>query len=190
MSKPPGTPLRREEWFVVPVKLSVAQDLVQRFHYSHGGANTATYCHGLFNVKDPDTCVGVAWWIPPTKGAALATDKDNYLGVLSLSRLVLIPGLPTNSASYLLARSRALIDRTRWPTLVTYADECQGHKGSIYRADNWEYLGLTGAEARWELNGRMVARKAGPRTRTKAEMQGLGATMVGRCRKHKFRNKA
>ena len=40
--------LRRSEWTVRPVSLAVAQDMVERLHYSAGGANTATYAHGLF----------------------------------------------------------------------------------------------------------------------------------------------
>lgn len=80
----------------------------------------------------------------------------------------------------------ALIDRLRWPCLVTYADEWQGHTGTIYRATNWQYVGLTKPEATFVHNGRMVARKAGPKTRTRSEMEAMGAEMVGRFAKHKF----
>ena len=85
---------------------------------------------------------------------------------------------------------RRQIDRTLWPCLVTYADEWQGHTGTIYRADNWEYLGMTKPEPTYTLNGRMIARKAGPRTRTHEEMIALGAVMIGRFAKHKFRHVA
>lgn len=33
---------------------------------------------------------------------------------------------------------RALIDRTRWPVLVTYSDEGQGHTGHVYLCSGWE----------------------------------------------------
>jgi len=182
MSKPY---LQKSEWEVRTIDLVVAQELVRRLHYSRGGSNTATYRHGLFH-RGCDTCVGVAWWIPPTKSAAKATYPVNWKGVLSLSRFVLEPECPKNSASFLLAASRKLIDRDKWPCLVTYADDWQGHTGKIYLADNWQYKGKTTAEVTYQIDGRMVSRKAGPKTRTKAEMEAIGAKMVGKFGKHKF----
>jgi hypothetical protein len=66
--------------------------------------------------------------------------------VLCLSRLAILPDVPANACSFLLARSRRLIDDKAWPCLVTYADEWRGHTGAIYRADNWQYEGLTRPE--------------------------------------------
>ena len=180
--------LIKAEWEVRKILLALATDLVERFHYARGGANTATYLHGLFR-RDAfweNDCQGVAWWIPPTRSAAEATYPTNWQGVLSLSRLVILPDVPKNAATYLLAGSMHLIDRQLWPVLVTYADEWRGHTGGIYRAANWQYVGLTKPESVWTLNGRMVARKAGPHTRTKAEMESIGAHCEGRFSKHKF----
>jgi hypothetical protein len=33
---------------------------------------------------------------------------------------------------------RALIDRTRWPVLVTFSDEGQGHTGYVYKCSGWQ----------------------------------------------------
>lgn len=180
--------LRKSDFDVRSISLATAQSLVRAYHYSAGGANTATYRHGLFKKGDifDAECLGVAWWIPPTKSAALATYPENWKGVLSLSRLVIAPGVPKNACTFLLARSRKLIDRKLWPCLVTYADEWQGHRGTIYKADNWREVGKTSPEATFVLDGRMVARKAGPHTRTRAEMKALGAEMVGRYSRIKF----
>lgn len=178
--------LNKREWEVRPIPLSLGQEMVKRLHYAKGGANTATYMHGLFR-KGEEKCYGVAWWIPPTKSAAIATAGiDYWKNVLALSRLVLEEDVPKNGASFLLAKSVRLIDKERWPVLVTYADEWQGHTGTIYKASNWAYKGKTTPEAAFTLNGRMIARKAGPKTRTRQEMQELGAVMVGRFSKHKF----
>ena len=70
--------------------------------------------------------------------------------------------------------------------MVTYADQWRGHSGGIYKAANWQYVGLTGAEATYTIAGRMTARKAGGNTRTHQEMLALGATFEGRFAKHKF----
>lgn len=179
------THLKKSGYVVREVSLEICQLLTERYHYSKGGANTATYRHGLFE-QTGSICLGIAWWIPPTKSAALATYPTNWRGVLCLSRLVIIPGMPTNSASFLLGRSMRMIDRERWPCLVTYADSWQGHTGGIYFATNWKYIGDTKPEAVYTLNGRMIARKAGPKTRTKAQMLAMGAKLEGRFSKKKF----
>ena len=178
-----------KEWTVRPLhKLSIARDMIERFHYAAGASNTATFLHGLFRDGDifEEQCKGVCWWIPPTKSAALATYPPNWKGVICLSRLVIAPDVPTNAATFLLSRSRRMIDREIWPCLVTYADQWRGHTGAIYRADNWTYVGLTKPERTYVKDGRMMSRKAGPKTRTHAEMLALGAVCVGSFSKHKF----
>lgn len=169
--------------------IDVARRLVERLHYARGASNTATYLHGLFRRGEfwEDACLGVAWWIPPTKTAAEATYPTRWQGVLALSRLAIDPAVPKNACTFLLSRSRRLIPASDWPCLVTYADEWRGHTGAIYRADNWEYLGLTAAEPTFTVNGVMTARKAGGHTRTVSDMLALGAVHEGRHSKHKFR---
>jgi hypothetical protein len=183
--------LRKNEWEVHTVGLGMAQRIVETYHYARGGSNTATYRHGLFRAGDwfDEWCQGIAWWIPPTRSAAEATFPENWQGVLCLTRLVIMPSVPANACSFLLSRSRRLIDRKRWPCLVTYADEWRGHTGAIYRADNWHYEGLTQPERTYQIDSRMTARKAGPKTRTHADMLLLGAIMVGKHAKHKFTHK-
>lgn len=180
---------RRRDWIVRTVDIGVARRMVEAYHYAKGASNTATFLHGLFHIGESvfdEQCLGVAWWIPPTKSAALATYPDNWQGVISLSRLVIVPGVPKNACTFLLGKSRALIDSGRWPCLVTYADEWRGHTGGIYRADNWEYQGKTKPERTYQINGVMTARKAGGKTRRHAEMLALGAQMVGAFSKHKY----
>ena len=180
--------LHKSDWYVRAVSLELAQRLVRMYHYAKGGANTGTYVHGLFRQGAylESDCRGVAWWMPPTMGAAKATYPENPNGVLCLSRVVIVPDMPTNSASFLVGRSMQMIDRERWPCLVTYADEWRGHTGGIYRATNWTYCGFTQPEPVFVLAGRMISRKAGPKTRTRADMAELGAECVGSFRKHKF----
>lgn len=181
--------LRASDWRVDTIDLRQAQELVGRLHYSGGGSNTATFRHGLFRYAAwPLYVSGAAWWIPPTRAAAEASTDGDWRRVLALTRFVLDEDVPKNGASFLLSRSVRLIRQSRdWDVLVTYADEWQGHLGTMYRAANWEYVGKTKPERVYTLNGRMIARKAGPTTRTHAEMLALGAECVGAFSKHKFR---
>lgn len=111
---------------------------------------------------------------------------ERWAGVLALSRLVIEPDVPRNACSFLLSRSVKLIDRSRWPFLVTYADEWRGHTGTIYLAAGWKFDGFTKPEAVYTLNGRMVFRKRGPRTFTHSEMLAVGAVLEGRFRRRRF----
>jgi len=190
--KHPGPNLKRSDYIVRTVSLQTCQRLVQLYHRQGGGSNTAIFRHGLFHKKravfEAD-CLGVAWWIPPTKDAAQASYDGDWRRVLCLHRLVCVPWAPRNAASFLLAQSIKLIKATgRWDCLITYASTRFGHDGGIYRATNWEFVGYTQPEPVWVNQwGHEVARKAGPHTRTKAEMEALGYRMVGRYPKLKFR---
>lgn len=181
----PARPLHGGDYEVRPVDIFTARRLVEEHHYARGASNTAVYLHGLYRQSE-DECLGVAWWLPPTKPAALSVSPD-WRGVLALSRLVIVPDMPTNAASFLLGRSVRMVRRDgRFHALVTYADEGQGHTGGIYRATNWEYVGAMKGHPSWhDTDGRRVAVKA-TRNRTYAEMEALGYARGPRTPKHKF----
>lgn len=177
--------LRKSDYTVATCPLSDLADLIRRNHYARGGPNTAVFRHGLFRGVH---LVGGAQWLPPTRRAAESVAQD-WRGVLTLSRLVVIPGEPTNAASFLLGRSIRLIRADpRWHTLVTWADERQGHTGRIYLATNWVYLGSRLGDPVWvdPGNGQQVSRKSAKHSRTSSEMRELGYMNVGRSVKHKF----
>jgi hypothetical protein len=181
-----GSHLSKRDWFVGPAPINAARNFIHQHHYSKGCYKTAAYLHGLFSRTDT-ALMGVVQWIPPTRAAAETVNRESWQQVLALSRLCIHPDVPTNGASFLMARSIRLIQQEgRFVSLVTYADEWQGHTGAIYRATNWTYVGMTAPEATFVLEGRMIARKAGGKTRTRAEMAELGADMIGRFAKHKF----
>lgn len=176
------------QWSVRSIPLSVAQQLVGKHHYAKGGANTGVFIHGLIR-KDTDEVHGVAWWLPPTRVACESVNRDNWRRVLSLTRMVITPGTPKNACSFLLARSIKIIRRDgRFDTLVTWADEGEGHTGGVYRAANWTYLGANTGDERWvdPLTGRHVAKKSAGKSRTVSEMLALGYVRAGKTRKHKF----
>lgn len=163
--------------------------MCRAWHYSRGAPNTSTHRHGLYerDAEPLGVPFGVAIWIPPTKPAAQANSHGHpWTGVLALSRLVVAPGLPTNAASFLLGRSMRLIDRHRWPVLLTYADINMGHTGAIYKATNWDCDGEVPAGDVWLLDGRMCGRKRGGRTYTRAEMEAMGAERMPAAGKIRF----
>lgn len=183
-----ATHLRKADYVVEGIPFPMASSLVREYHYAHGSANTAVYRHGLFHKDNPMVCLGAALWMPPTRRAAESVDA-NWQRVLTLSRLVIIPGMPTNSASFFLSRSIGIIRKDgRYDTLVTYADEGRGHTGAIYRATNWTYVGINGGDPVFihPETGRQFGRKTTGRSRTTGEMYALGYEKAGVTRKHKF----
>ena len=183
--------LAKADWLVAPMAHHTdAVRLIQVWHYSRSAPNTSTYRHGLYRT-DAGVLTGDAWgvalWIPPTRRAAESVAAGRWEGVLCLSRLAVDPSVPANGASFLLGRSMKLIDRKRWPVLLTYADTNHGHTGAIYQATNWVSLGTTPAGDVWiDALGRQRGRKRGGRTFTRAEMIEQGYTEMPRSPKIKF----
>lgn len=184
----PTPSLNRAEWRVRNCDLNVVQEMVRREHYSGGGSNTAVYTLGVF-PKDEwfgALPIAVSWYLPPTPACGKSVWPHDCQAVLSLSRLVCEPSAPKNTPSFLLSHGMRFIDRKRWPILITFADDWQGHTGVIYRAAGWIECGRTKPEPTYTLKGRMVCRKAGPNTRTHDEMLSLGCDFVGKFSRRRF----
>lgn len=180
---------RAKDWFVDNADITQSKELIRKYHYARGGSHTGVFFHGLFDRRfGDDWLLGVAQWLPPTRVAAESVNKGEWQRVLALSRLVIDPGVPKNACSFLISKSIRLIERTgNWSTIVTYADESQGHLGTIYLAANFQYVGRMPATPRWvdPTTGRQVATLS-TKTRTKQQMIDLGYELQGRFCKHKF----
>lgn len=177
-------PLDRNEWIVRPVPHATAVSLIQEHHYAHGGPNTSVAALGLYH-RDGDQLFGAALWLPPIITAARRANPNGPHAVLALSRLACVPDAPKNAASFLIANGiRLLPDRYR--TLLTFADEAQGHLGGIYQATNWAYAGATAPRAVWRRGERLVSPKRGPRTLTARQMLDEGCVLIARSRKHRY----
>jgi hypothetical protein len=89
----------------------------------------------------------------PTAGQSYYPEAPDK--VLELRRLCLIDETPKNAESFFVSRSiKWLKGNTDWEFILSYADMEQGHSGVIYRASNFEYLGVTGAGKTLEVDGK------------------------------------
>lgn len=179
--------IRAAEWRVIPVPMATAEQLVERYHYSHSGSSAVVFAHGLIR-NGHSRCWGVAWWIPAPK---LSVDKFNpgkYRTTLILHRLVCDPFAPSNAASFLLGRSIRLIEqRGKHDMLLTYADTAQGHDGTIYQATNWDYYGLSEPTAVWvDQDGAQVSAYQQGHILSHTEMRALGYSLIGYYPKHVY----
>lgn len=175
---------RLRDYSVTRILHAEAALFITEHHYAKGCSRTSSESFGLFRGA---SLVGAALWMPPTKACAMTVDPVEWRKVLSLSRLAVGPNEPTNAESLFIGGMvRTLNSDRRWTAAVTFADESQGHKGTIYMATNWRYIGRTEPTPRWEdAAGRQVS-KLSTKSRTTAAMKELGYRMVGKYRKHKF----
>lgn len=158
---PPGFDLR-------PCELEIVANLVREHHgYGSMGAS-ATYA---FAVYEDGNVVAAYSWQPPPVGAAKSVCPEEHGGVLALSRMVALPRDERrlrHVSKPLRIQMRRLIDRGRWPVLVTYSDEGQGHTGHVYKCSGFEkttrrkapfFLNAEGKRASSYSNGKHGSRE-------------------------------
>lgn len=181
--KPDCPVARRAEYTFQQIPHALGALFIREYHYARGCSKTGV----MYGALRAGFLVGVAQWLPPTKVCAQAVHVQ-WKRVLSLTRLAVHPNEPQNVASMLIAASiRWLRASKRWVALVTFADESQGHTGAIYRATNWIDRGISGRYERWvDTGGRQVSTKAGPVSRTRAQMLFLGFVSQGKFAKRRF----
>ncbi len=150
-----------------PTSLAVVRELCAAHHGYKSTGNNATYAFAVFEDSVP---VAAYVWQPPPPGAAKAICPEAPHGVLALSRMVAVPKgcrRLQHVSRPLRRQMRALIDRTRWPVLVTYSDEGEGHTGHVYKCSGWEkterarrprFVDEHGARASRYANGKADAR--------------------------------
>lgn len=129
--------MRAPGYTLVPCGIETVDALCEAHHGYGGAGRVAVYAFAVVEAGRP---VAAYAWQPPPPGAALSVCPEEPSAVLALSRMVAVPRSERrlNHVSKPLRRQmRSLIDRSRWPVLVTYSDEGQGHTGHVYRCSGW-----------------------------------------------------
>lgn len=131
----------------IPGKLG--REFIREHHYSRSCHN-GPMCWGLF---EGERLLGVCAFATPNSENVRASvfGSEHKDSVTELHRLVVLDGTPTNTESYFIARAiRGLRERRpRIRGVLSFADETEGHVGTIYQATNALYLGKTKARARF-----------------------------------------
>lgn len=120
-----------------PCDVATVADLCARFHGYQSAGDVAVYAFAVYEDGRP-----VAGWLwqPPPPGSAASVCPEMPAGVLALSRMVAVPKCERRlpHVSRPLRRQMAhMLDRGRWPVLVTYSDIGQGHNGFVYQCSGW-----------------------------------------------------
>lgn len=135
----------KNEYYMKKVERNEIRDFIEEYHYSHNINGTiANYCFALYRKSD-NVMVGAMFY----GKMAMANQYKKYGEideVMELRRLVLIDDTPKNTESYFIGQSLRWLKRNSpVKTIVSYADPNYGHSGIIYRATNFEHVGMTSA---------------------------------------------
>ncbi|WP_051276525.1 XF1762 family protein [Desulfovirgula thermocuniculi] len=143
---PPGPPPSVKHLEVRPVPYRTARAFVERHHYLGYAPPGARACLGVWYG---DRLVGTLMFGRPS---ARLEDQEH---TMELTRMVLLNECPRNSESRVLALAAEWIRRNmpEIRRLISYADPGKGHRGTVYRAAGWRFVGRT-AGGRWTRTGR------------------------------------
>jgi hypothetical protein len=122
------------------LRASTRAEVLPLFEKHHGYKSLSaslTYCFAVYESGVP---VAAFAWQPPPPGAAKSVCPEAPQGVLALSRMVAVDRkdrVLKHISKPLRRQMNHMIDRTRWPVLVTYSDEGQKHNGFVYACSGW-----------------------------------------------------
>jgi len=106
-------------------------------------------CCVFHGVSAPETCVG-----------AFGLKRNEQHGIWELGRLALVPELNgRNYTSWFVSRAiKKLMVEETVAAIISYADSSVGHIGSIYRACNAFYCGMSAPKKDFYVNGKIQER--------------------------------
>ena len=188
MTKPEDGGFSGEGWSVKKINSTIGKRFIRKHHYSRSCHN-GPMCYGLF--KEDDLLVGVLAFATPCSENVRASvyGPERKSEVTELHRLVILDGTKTNAESWFIAKALKLLKRDRpgYSAVISFADETQGHVGTIYKATNALYQGTT-AKA-WffrDQENRLRHPRQNGHNVTKEEAEEWGWTRERREAKHRY----
>jgi hypothetical protein len=151
--------MKVKELKVTPVPLSTIRTIIETLHYSHSvNGLRVSHCFGLYHEE---TLIGGMIYGKPAMRNAWKKYTDKEDDLIELRRLVVIDDTPKNVESYFIGRTlRWLTQNTNLTTVVSYADNTHNHKGTIYKAANFECRGETTKGKMIEWDGKLYHDKS------------------------------
>lgn len=161
--------LRVKDFKVIECDRAFIKDFIEKYHYSKSINGCITdYCYALLNN---DTLIGALFYgrLPMANQWKRFTNNPN--DIIELRRLVCIDDTPKNTESFFIAKTLKLLKKS-WngSIVVSYADLEYNHVGTIYKASNFTYLGLSQGAKVIIFNNKIYHDKA-IRTKYKGELK-------------------
>lgn len=127
---------------VCPTTIQNVKKFVEKWHYSQNvNGLRISNVFALYSDKD---IIGAMIY----GGLGMANTWKKYVDkeddIVELRRLCCIDNTPKNTESYFIGKTLRWLKRnTNYKMVISYADSFHGHEGIIYKASNFEYLGMT-----------------------------------------------
>ncbi len=154
---------------VRPTTIQHVRDFVEKWHYS-GNINglRISYVFGLYYKHE---LIGAMLYGSLGMANTWKRYGQSESDVIELRRLCCIDDTPKCTESYFIGKTlRWLKKNTEHKIIVSYADAHYNHTGTIYRATNFKYEGLTAKGRVIDYNGRMYHDKC-IRTKYKGKLK-------------------
>lgn len=154
---------------VKPCTRKEISNFIELWHYSHNmNGIISDYCFGLY---DGDALIGAMVY----GKIAMANVWKRYVNkqedIIELRRLCCIDNTPRNTESYFIGKTLKWLQKnTNIKMVISYADATYGHVGTIYKASNFKYLGMTKPGKVIRFNGQTFHDKA-IRTKYKGKLK-------------------
>ncbi len=138
-----------EEYFVGRVGSKFAKEYIRENHYSRSCHNGPSPCYGLYVGED---IIGILCYATPcsenVRGSVFGPDYKGH--VTELHRLFIKDShenfiTPKGTESWFISRCLKMLKKDKpsvW-AVITFADSTEGHKGTIYKATNAKFCGMT-----------------------------------------------
>lgn len=151
-------PLMESEYFkkelvkISSISSKTARDFVIKHHYTHS-LNLCKVAYGVFYKSDIEgeftddgmELIGVVVYSHPVGRSAASSFSDivKTKDILELVRLVIKDGYGRNMESWTISQTFKLlkIEHPNVKLILSYSDEEQGHRGTIYQATGFLYQG-------------------------------------------------
>ena len=150
----------KSEFYIDKVSKDEIKDLLYTHHYLKDESKDfkSGYNYGLFRYTEWEcplriggclgACIFTGLPVPEIAVGAFGLERHEQQGLFELSRLCIEPSTQSceyNITSWFVSRSiRQLRKDTEVKAIISYADS-NHHTGTIYRACNFKYAGLTDA---------------------------------------------
>jgi len=138
---------------VHPTTIQYVRDFVETWHYSSNV--NGLRISNVFGLFYQGNLIGAMIYGPLGMANTWKKYADSESDIIELRRLCCIDNTPRNTESYFIGKTLRWLKRnTNYKIVISYADMFHNHQGTIYKASNFEYHGLTSKGRVIEYDGK------------------------------------
>jgi hypothetical protein len=131
-----------KDFIVKSTTIQYVRDFVETWHYSSNV--NGLRISNVFGLFYNDSLIGAMIYGPLGMANTWKKYAKSESEIIELRRLCCIDNTPRNTESYFIGKTlKWLKKNTEYKIVISYADTFHNHQGTIYKASNFEYHGLT-----------------------------------------------